>query len=293
MDRPTSRGPLDNVNQDQDYPDIPVEQSQAEAEAIQLAQATTNSPVDETRVTLTFTATAGGRIELPAEISTDKIIKAGDNFYLVQPNGDLVKIIDGAVVQFTLVVGGVTYSVADGAVTASPIDQSKVTETFEATPGAKIVLPDGVTADRIIKLGDNIFFVQPDGSLVLIVNGATIPFTLVVAGIEIPPGAITQAVQGALDGVPTAGPEVGGPNLSSGNTFEDPVGDLGPGLELVPLLPPEALQFFVPVFDDREEPFQEDEEVAAGGLPPSIGSPQPGFVEEDDLGNTIPDRDHY
>ncbi|MDH3581401.1 MAG: hypothetical protein OEM91_12355, partial [Hyphomicrobiales bacterium] len=167
--------------------------------------------------------------------------------------------------------------------TPGGIDLTKVTQSFTATAGATITLPDGVTLDQIMFVGNNWYIVLENGDLIEIVDAVLFPPNLNVGGILVSSEALLAALEGTVESVPTAGPPVGSPNQSSGINAEVDPGDIGPGAELVDLLLPEALQFFVPVIERREDPLVEEEVESLGPRPPSIGDPQPGFVEEDDL----------
>jgi len=136
---------------------------------------------------------------------------------------------------------------------APAIDQSKIIKVVTVTAGGRVELAAGVSIDQMIKLGSDLYLVQPSGDLIKIENGAVVPFTLVVSGVEIPPEALTAALAGVPDGVPTAGPDAGPQVQSSGGNFNDPTGALGPGAELVDLLDPTGLQFSVPTSEERED----------------------------------------
>lgn len=155
---------------------------------------------------------------------------------------------------------------------APAVDETKVVQTFTATAGGRIALPPGVSLDRIVKVDGDLYLIQPNGDLIKIENGSEMSFTLVLDGVEIPPEALTAALTGAQDGVPTAGPEAGGPAQSSGNTFNDPTGELGPGADLVGLLEPTSLEFFVPENETREEGLLEDAPVFGPTVTGSFGT---------------------
>lgn len=152
-----------------------------------------------------------------------------------------------------------------------------VKATFTSTAsGMRIELPPETAIDQVFISGFNLYLVQADGSVVVILGGAINFPTLVLGpGVEIPSDQLQAALDNAAEGVPTAGPDAGGAPGSSGGDFAVDPGGIGDLVDLTPLLPPTALAFDVNVVGERgNEP----------DLTPSFGNPQPGFVEEDDLG---------
>ncbi len=161
--------------------------------------------------------------------------------------------------------------------------------TFTATsPGARIALPEGTSIDRIMVKDGNLYLVQPDGSVIVIEGGATFVPTLVLApGLTITAEQLQAALKGAEEGVPTAAPKTSGPDSGGGDFAVDP-GSIGSPFDLSNLLPPTELPATeLPVFEIGELIETETEELldqALGALAlPSIGTPEDGRVEEDDL----------
>ncbi len=163
-----------------------------------------------------------------------------------------------------------------------------ITKTYTSSEGAKIELGSGTAIDKVIIFAGNLYFVQPDGSVVVIIDGAKYVPTLIVLGAEIPALELARTIEGAGEDVPTAGPVTAGD--SSGGNFAVPPGQIGPPLDLTPLLPPTALQFGLSLPRFFEGLFDEEEAgttvtpVLEPLPPPTIGEPERGAVEEDDLG---------
>jgi hypothetical protein len=164
-----------------------------------------------------------------------------------------------------------------------PIDLSNVSATHTATPGATITLPAGTTLDRVVIQDGHLYLVQTDGSVIVILNGAATPPNLNIGGIEISSADLAAALAGAQEGVPTAGPDSGPGPQSSGNNFGGPFGPFTEPVDLGDLLPPTALLFAVPGFEDDIEPVDGGDGNQLLDPAPTIGEPEMVFIEEDDL----------
>ncbi len=201
-----------------------------------------------------------------ADSGVTKGQETGENDSLANEGGDNSKATAGDMQMAQADTGGST--------TTPAADETRVILTFTATVGGRVELPTGATVDQIIKAGNDLYLLQPNGDLIKIIGGATTPVTLVVSGIEIPPDALTTAVEGAPEGEVAAGPQASRPGSSGGDFAVDP-GPIGPDLDLADLLEPTVL---VPADQERDDSNPDDELI-----PPSIGVPQMVFIEEDDL----------
>ncbi len=152
-----------------------------------------------------------------------------------------------------------------------------VSQTFQSSAGARITLPTGTRVDKVIVFEGNLFFVQPDGSVVVILDGATQVPTLLVQGAEIPATALAETLQAAGENQIAAGPEAAD---SSGGNFAVPPGQIGPPLDLTPLLPPTALAFAIEINDPIAGLDDDGEAIEPV---PVIGNPEMVALEEDDL----------
>ncbi|MGL5836928.1 MAG: VCBS domain-containing protein, partial [Sphingorhabdus sp.] len=108
----------------------------------------------------------------------------------------------------------------------------------------QLALPDGVGLDDIRVAGRDLIVRMPDGSEVVIPDGAIFVPQFVIAGVAIPPANLAALLIG-LEPKPEAGP----PQSSGGNFIQAP-GDIGDPFRLGDLLPPTQLAFTTP--EDRE-----------------------------------------
>ena len=111
-----------------------------------------------------------------------------------------------------------------------------------AGPDGVVQLPAGVSLESIAVEGRDLVIHLPDGSVIVIDNGAVYVPQLVIGDVEIPSVNLAALLIGN-----EPQPAAGGPSSSGGN-FAVPVGDIGPGIGIGDLLPPTALQFGVPEF---------------------------------------------
>ncbi len=160
------------------------------------------------------------------------------------------------------------------------LNAAPVRASFNSTaPGMRIELPPGTAIDKVFVSGLNLYLVQPDGSVVVIVGGATnVPTLVLSSGAVIPAEKLEAALEGSQEGVPTAGPDASGPGSSGGDFAVNP-GDIGGPFDLGGLLGPADGPELGLVPSEFELPEDLEEIIAL----PLIGNPEPGFVEEDDL----------
>ncbi|MDA7948412.1 MAG: DUF5801 domain-containing protein, partial [Hyphomicrobiaceae bacterium] len=160
------------------------------------------------------------------------------------------------------------------------LSNAVVKATFTSSErGARIELPPGTAIDQVFIQGGNLYLIQPDGSVIVIENGASNYPTLVIGdGLEIPADRLAQALENAQEGVPTAGPEAG-PDPSGGGNFAVDPGPIGGPFDLRDLLPPTALAFELFPTDDETEELEDDPEL----IGPSILDVGMVIIEEDDL----------
>ncbi|MBY8826487.1 DUF5801 repeats-in-toxin domain-containing protein, partial [Sphingomonas colocasiae] len=129
-------------------------------------------------------------------------------------------------------------------------------------PDGVVVLPEGVALDQIRVSGRDLVVQLPDGSQMLIVDGAVIVPQLVIGGVEIPPLNLAALLIGN-----EPQPAAGGAVQSSGGNFAEPVGNIGDPFGLGDLLPPTELNFTQP--EEREIiPGLVDEEPTIGIITP-------------------------
>ncbi|BCJ90239.1 hypothetical protein IZ6_09740 [Terrihabitans soli] len=140
-------------------------------------------------------------------------------------------------------------AVAQAAATPPALQQANAPATIIIKPGPGNIaeLPQGTSLTQVVIEGDDIVLVQPDGTRIVIDDGALDIPTFMIGGAEIPQDAVILAFK-ASDIDVAAGPD-GGLSIagsspdSGGNNFAIPVpgiGDAGPPMDL---LAPTALQF--------------------------------------------------
>jgi large repetitive protein len=112
------------------------------------------------------------------------------------------------------------------------------------TADGQLVLPAGVGLDDIKVAGRDLVIQMPDGTQMIVPDGAVFVPQIVVDGVAVPPLNIAALLIGQ-----EPVPEAGRPQSSGGN-FADAVGDIGDPFGLGDLLPPTQLAFPEP--EERE-----------------------------------------
>ncbi|MBB3990569.1 DUF5801 repeats-in-toxin domain-containing protein [Croceicoccus naphthovorans] len=100
-----------------------------------------------------------------------------------------------------------------------------------------LVLPEGVGLDDISVEGNNLVIALPDGTTMVVINGAVYVPEIVIDGVTVPPMNIA-----ALLDTDTPEPAAGN-QQSSGGDFADPVNPIDPAYDLGDLLPYTELFF--------------------------------------------------
>ncbi|MDX8482529.1 tandem-95 repeat protein, partial [Mesorhizobium sp. VK24D] len=125
---------------------------------------------------------------------------------------------------------------------------SNVPHEYHAEAGNVVKLPANVSIDNIKVDGHNLVLVQPDGSEIVIKDGALNVPTFIIGDVEVPRVALIAALESShvnvafgADGSITAGGN-GAPGSAGGN-FDHPAGGIGDGFGLTALLPPTDLAF--------------------------------------------------
>ncbi|MDX8463067.1 Ig-like domain-containing protein, partial [Mesorhizobium humile] len=132
---------------------------------------------------------------------------------------------------------------------------ANVPHEYHADAGNVVKLPANVSIDNIKVDGHNLVLVQPDGSEIVIKDGALNVPTFILGDVEVPRVALIAALEAShvdvafgADGSISAGGN-GSPGSAGGN-FEHPAGGIGDGFGLSALLPPTDLAFGQP--ENRE-----------------------------------------
>ncbi|HKR16816.1 DUF5801 repeats-in-toxin domain-containing protein [Rhizorhapis sp.] len=103
-----------------------------------------------------------------------------------------------------------------------------------------VVLPEGVNLDDIKIAGRDLIVTLPDGTQMVILDGAVFVPQLVIDGVQVPPANIAALLIGN-----EPQPAAGSPQSSGGN-FSAAEGDIGDPFDLGDLLPPTELAFSLP-----------------------------------------------
>ncbi|MEA1072707.1 DUF5801 repeats-in-toxin domain-containing protein [Sphingomonas sp. LY160] len=121
-------------------------------------------------------------------------------------------------------------------------------------PDGTVILPAGVELSDIMVVGRNLVVTLPDGSQMVIIDGAVFVPQLVLDGVEVPATNLATLLIGQ-EVQPAAGFQ---PTQSSGGNFAEVVRPLDPGVPLGDLLPPTEMTYTPPevreIYDalDRE-----------------------------------------
>src|SRR6185437_4759394 len=127
-----------------------------------------------------------------------------------------------------------------------PADANAHVVRIHATPSETVNLPAGVELRDITVDGKNLVVHLPDGSILIIVDGAAHPPHLAIGEAVVAQNTLVDLIHIAQT-EPAAGPPT-----SSGGDFSVPAGDIGPGLGVSPLLPPTELAFGQPQFTQAQ-----------------------------------------
>ncbi|MET0437516.1 MAG: DUF5801 repeats-in-toxin domain-containing protein [Devosia sp.] len=142
---------------------------------------------------------------------------------------------------------------ADTGTAAQPAPTPTAVETrvvVELEDGYILRLPATASVDQPRENGTDLEFVQADGTVIVVPNGAIQGLTIFIGDAEIPP--LTVAALFESNGIEAAaGPAGAGASArGSGGNFEVPVGGIGDAFALGDLLDPTALAFGTPGFED-------------------------------------------
>jgi hypothetical protein len=135
--------------------------------------------------------------------------------------------------------------------TAQPAPAPTAVETrvvVELEDGNVLRLPATASVDQPRENGTDLEFVQPDGTVIVVPNGAIQGLTIFIGSAEIPP--LTVAALFESNGIEAAAGPAGAGARSSGGNFEVPAGGIGDAFALGSLLDPTELAFGTPDFED-------------------------------------------
>src|SRR5262249_614728 len=161
---------------------------------------------------------------------------------------------------------------------------------YALLPNGSVRLPPGTAVDMAYVVGNDLYLPQPDGSLIVIIDGAIqmggiidIPVIL-IGNTAFSPDALAALVGGRAPPAPAegAGGPGGGPagaaggadGSAGGDTFGQPGGPIDPRpIGVTELLGPTALLFGVPIQKEITPPANDSDPIAG---------PNPDVIADDD-----------
>jgi T1SS-143 domain-containing protein len=154
---------------------------------------------------------------------------------------------------------------------APPAAEAPVRTVVEVGEGSVLTLPAGASIETPRVNGTDLEFVQPDGTVIVVPNGAITGLTIVIDGNTIP--AETVAALFDASGIETAaGPEAAPTAIpSSGGNFATPVPGIGDGLPLIDLLGNTDFGFGPPDLEDLVDNAIARAAAARSNSPPVFG----------------------
>ncbi|KFL30065.1 hypothetical protein JP75_17315, partial [Devosia riboflavina] len=186
----------------------------------------------------------------------------------------------------------------------APVQTQAAEVVIEVSEGSILRLPEGASIDQPRMNGTNLEFVQPDGSVIVVPNGAIQGLTIFIGGIEIPP--ITVAALFEESNIQTAAGPEGNSVSSSGGNFERPVGDIGDAFQYGGLLDDSAAAGIgdgagvqaadanlAPILEEEIYEVRLTEEALENGFPDDLGTFDFSSVREfsGSLGAVDPNND--
>jgi len=135
-------------------------------------------------------------------------------------------------------------------------------------PDGVVTLPPGVELSDVHVVGRNLVIDMPDGSQMVIIDGAVFVPQLVLGGVEVPATNLAALL------IDTEPQPAGGTPQSSGGNFDVPVPPLDPGVPLGDLIPPTELVFTPPEFHEVNQFVNQQPEITIqpDGQPASVAA---------------------
>ena len=145
-------------------------------------------------------------------------------------------------------------------------------------PDGVVTLPPGVELSDVRVVGRNLVVDMPDGTQLIIVDGAIFVPQLVLNGVEVPATNIAALLIGQ-----EPQPAAGEAPQSSGGNFDVPVPPLDPGVPLGDLIPPTEYTYIPPEPQEVFDTLNEEPEIfiQPDGQPASVNAVD--SVDEDGL----------
>jgi T1SS-143 domain-containing protein len=227
---------------------------------------------------------SGGKLSVLGEYG--KLSVDADGNYVYQANKGVENVRD----RFT-------YTLADGEgatdtaalileIGKTPLAIQANAQQIVVGPDGVVTLPAGVELSDVHVVGRNLVVDMPDGTQLIIIDGAVFVPQLVLGGVEVPATNVAALLIGQ-EVQPAAGENV----PSSGGNFGLPPGPLDPGVPLGDLIPPTEYNYTPPevkeifdILDDEPEAGATsailDDDAQAGGNAGGVGDdPGTNFAE--------------
>src|SRR5687767_10169749 len=203
------------------------------------------------------TSFSAGKLEVEGQYGT-LTIDADGNYSYVRNPGTPAGVAD--VFNYTLQGTAGASDTAKLIINIGDVPMLK-TAGNQVVPGADgvVVLPAGVELSDVRVVGRDLVVTLPDGSTMVIVDGAIFVPQLVIDGVEVPASNLAALL---IDSEPKpAAGDLSPLQQSSGGNFAVPVAPLDPGVPLGDLLPPTELAYTPPDFEEIGQ-FVDKEPVA-------------------------------
>ncbi|HEX2257862.1 MAG TPA: hypothetical protein VHG92_14410, partial [Afifellaceae bacterium] len=222
--------------------------------------------VPQTGAGFAFEAVQDGIVQLPVGTVIAQFQAVGTNLHLILADGSVIVVVDALPDLPTIMIG-------DQIIASEEISEAFAQQAVAPNSSAIIVsidadgmarLPEGTSLEQAQIVGTSLYFFQPDGSAVVILDALTNVPTILLGDIQIPSDTLATVLESQGIDVAAGGEGNGnGPVQSSGGNFGVPPGSIGDAFDLTALLPPTA--FSLSFGEEREilEPFvpEEIEEV--------------------------------
>ncbi|MFC7535885.1 beta strand repeat-containing protein [Sphingomonas sp. GCM10030256] len=230
---------------------------------------------------------SGGQLRVDGEHGTLTINARGEYSYTPKP-GTPENVSD--VFTYTLIgEGGTDTARLTIEIGKTPAVVQAGAQRVVPGPDGVVTLPAGVDLSDIRVIGRDLVVMLPDGTQMVIVDGAIFVPQLVLGTVEVP---ATNLAALLIDSEPQ--PAAGTPQSSGGN-FGLLVGPLDPGVALGDLIPPTELGYTPPEFRELEQLVDREVEIGLNPLVPLdedvlAGGAAGGVGDDPDAGPTASGR---
>jgi len=206
------------------------------------------------------TSFAGGKLAVSGEHGKLSVDAEGN--YVYQANAGVENVRD----RFTYTLADNSGATDTGSLIVeigkTPVVIKANAQQIVPGPDGVVTLPPGVELSDIRVVGRNLVIDMPDGTQLIIIDGAIFVPQLVLGGVEVPSTNLAALLVGQ-----EPQPAAGEAPQSGGGNFDVPVPPLDPGVPLGDLIPPTEYDYQPPEPQDVEDILDEEPEV---GLNPDV-----------------------